>query len=222
MASLKSHKAQDTDTDEAPGAPAAAVYESQSGGVVDVLQGLLEKAESQLADTRKKETASTNSYQMMKQSLEDEIKFAAQDRAEAEKGMAASSEKKSTAEGDLQVTSKELAGDIKAKASLHQDCMAKASAFEAETTSRGEELKALVSAKKLIEEATGGTALGQVSFVQVATIASSQDLHRHEAVRLVRDLAHKGNSDALVQLASRMAAALNSADAFAKAKGLIS
>jgi len=218
----ETHKAQDADTDEAPGAPAGAVYASQSGNVVDVLQDLLEKAESQLAETRKKETVSTNNYEMMKQSLGDEIKFAAQDKAGAEKDIAACSEKKSTAEGDLQVTSKELAEDIKAKASLHQECMAKASAFEAETNSRGEELKALASAKKLIAEATGGAALDQVSFVQVAAIASSRDLHRYEAVRLVRDLAHKEQSNALVQLASKMAAAMNSADAFAKVKGLIS
>merc|ERR1711920_356852 len=38
----------------------------------------------------------------------------------------------------------------------------------------------------------------------------------------VRDLAHKQNSGALMQLASRMAAAMHSSDAFGKVKGLIS
>ena len=45
------------DDDDAPDAPAAAVYTSQSGGVVDTLKDLTEKAESQLAETRKKEVA---------------------------------------------------------------------------------------------------------------------------------------------------------------------
>merc|ERR1740121_1133356 len=83
--------------------------------------------------------------------------------------------------------------------------------------SRGEELEALATAKKLIVEATGGAA----SFLQVS-LASHQDVDRYEAVRLVRDMARKQNSGALVQLASQMAAAMHSTDAFAKIKGLIS
>jgi chromosome segregation ATPase len=217
-------KARDSDEDEAPGAPAGAVYESQGGGIVDTLQDLLDKAESQLADERSKETASRNNYEMLKQSLKDEIRFSNQDLDKAKKGIAGSTEKKSTAEGDLQVTSKELAEDVKAKGSLHQDCMAKASAFQAETNSRGEELKTLAQAKQIIQEATGGAALDQVSFAQLArsSISSGKDLHRYEAVRLVRDLARKQQSSALVQLASQMAAAMHSGDAFEKVKGLIS
>jgi len=57
----------------------------------------------------------------------------------AKEGLAASAEKKSTAEGDLATTSKDLAADIQAKAELHQDCMTKSEDFEAETKSRGEE-----------------------------------------------------------------------------------
>jgi len=216
-----SQKVQDADDDQAPGAPAAAVYESQSGGVVDTLQDLTEKAESQLTETRKKETEALNNYEMLKQSLESEIKYATKDMDEAKKGIAESSEKKSTAEGDLDVTSKELAEDVKAKGTLHQDCMSKATTFESETKSRGEELKALATAKEIIREAT---ALDQVSFVQVARSAlrSGKDLHKYEAVRLIRDLARKQNSGALVQLASQMSAAMRTGDAFGKVKGLIS
>merc|ERR1719183_2357306 len=95
--------------------------------------------------------------------------------------------------------------------------------FEAETKSRGEELKALATAKKIIAEATGGAAEQSYSFVQVS-MSSGADLANFEAVRFVRDLAHKQQSTALAQLASRMAAAMrgNSRDPFAKVKGLIS
>merc|ERR1719491_2260502 len=212
------------DDDEAPGAPAAAVYESQSGGIVDTLQDMTDKAESQLSNLRKKEDADKNNYAMLKQSLEDEIKQAKKEMAEAKKGIAVSSEKKATAEGNLDVTSKELAEDLKAKAALHQDCMSKASAFEAETKSRGEELTALAKAKQIIEEATGGSAgLDQTSFVQLSRskLTSGAELHRYEAVRLVRNLAREQHSGALVQLASQMTAALHSSDAFEKVKGLI-
>merc|ERR1740120_183325 len=73
------------DDDEAPGAPAAEVYESQSGGIVDPLQDLLDKAESQLDETRQKETTARNNYEQLKQSLESEIKYASEDKDGAEK-----------------------------------------------------------------------------------------------------------------------------------------
>merc|ERR1719422_1735697 len=158
-------RAKDSDDDQAPGAPAAAVYESQSGNIVETLQDLSEKAESQLADTRKKETAARHNFEMLKQSLESEGNNAAEDMEGAKKAIAESSEKKATLGGELDVTSKELAADIKVKGSLHVDCLSKASAFEAETKSRGEELKALADAKAIIEKATGG-AFGQLSLVQ--------------------------------------------------------
>jgi len=127
------------------------------------------------------------------------------------------------------VTSKELAEDIKAKAELHQECMTKSEDFEAETKSRGEELKAIAEAKKVIEGTTGGAeaisyGLNQVSFIQAARshLTSSADLRGFEVVRRVRDLARAQNSAALAQLAQRLASAERSgADPFAKVKGLV-
>merc|ERR1712113_287626 len=132
--------------------------------------------------------------------------------------------RKTAAAGDLRVTARDLAADEEAKATLHHNCMTKASTFEAETKSRGEELKALAEAKKVIEEATGGAALAQASFLQTdrSRLTSGADLAGLEVVRLVRDLARKQGSSALTQLASRMSSAMHSRDAFAKIKGLIS
>ena len=70
----------------------------------------------------------------------------------AKKGLAESDETKAAAEGDLAVTTKALNEDVTALAGLHQDCMAEAADFEAETTSRGEELKALAMAKKAVKD----------------------------------------------------------------------
>jgi hypothetical protein len=92
--------AQSADDDDA-GAPDAAVYESHSGGIIDTLEGLHEKAEGQLADARKKETTALHNFEMLKQSLTDSIRFANDDMAESKKGLAEASEKKSAAEGDL-------------------------------------------------------------------------------------------------------------------------
>jgi len=203
-----------SDDDEDAGAPAAAVYKSQSGGIVDTIEELKGKAEDQLDDIRKTETTNKNNYSVLKQTLADQIKFANADMDEAKKGIAGSTEKKATSEGDLEVTKKDLAEDVKAKATLHHDCMSKASEFESETNSRGEELKALATAKKIIIEATS---LAQESFVQLSSQSSN-----YEVVRFVRDLAHKESSTLLAQLASHMASAMHSKDPFGKVKGLIS
>merc|ERR1719428_316253 len=139
---------------------------------------------------------------------------------EAKKSKSESEESKATAEGDLDVTTKDLNNDLSTLGSLHHDCMTKANEFETETTSRGEELKALATAKKIIIEATS---LAQTSFLQIST---KSDLVSFEAVRFVRDLSKKQHSTALAQLASRMDTTIrfaggNKADVFAKIKGLI-
>jgi len=217
-------------SDEEAGAPAAAVYESKSGGIVGTLEGLSEKAEGQLDKARKEESTAAQNYEMLKQSLTDEIKFANSDMDKAKKGQSEAQEKKANAEGDLEVTSKDLAEDQKSKSTLHQDCMAAAEEFELSTKSRGEELGALATAKKVIQESTGGATgqsyglnQAQVSFMQVS---SGAELAKVEAVRFVRDLARKSKSPALAQLASRMSSAVklgaaSGEDPFAKVKGLI-
>merc|ERR1719322_2049072 len=142
-------------------------------------------------------------------------------------GIAESSEKKATAEGELDVTSKSLKSDTDALADLHQTCMTKAQDFEAETKSRGEELKALGVAKKAIADNTAGAAKQSYGFSQVSFVhmSSGTDLASVEAVHYVRKFARKMKSPELAQLASRMSSAVQfgagTNDPFGKVKGLI-
>merc|ERR1719359_44552 len=193
--------------DESLGAPAAQVYKNKSGGIIETMQDLYEKGEAQLEEARKTETKNIQAYQMLAQSLKDEIKYANQDLDKTKKNLATSEEAEATAQGDLDVTSKDLAEDVKDLSTLHQDCMKGAEDFEAETKSRGEELKALATAKKIIVEATSGAQDVSYSFVQTS-MSSGADLANFEAIRLVRDLAQKHKSSALAQLASRMTAVM--------------
>merc|ERR1740130_978421 len=128
------------DSEEESGAPAAAVYKGASGGIVATLEGLTEKAQGQLDAARKAESTAVQNYQMLKQSLTDEIKFANSDMDKAKKGLSESQEKKAVASGDLDVTTKDLAEDVATKSTLHQDCMNAAEEFEVATKNRGEEL----------------------------------------------------------------------------------
>merc|ERR1719478_1689028 len=225
LTALLQNSQESEDGSDSLGAPAAQVYKNKSGGIIETMQDLYEKGEAQLEEARKTETKNIHAYELLAQSLKDEIKYANQDLDKAKKSLAKSEETEAAAQGDLEVTSKDLAEDIKDLASLHQECMTGAEDFEAETKSRGEELKALATAKKIIVEATSGAQDISYSFVQMS-MSSGADLANFEAVRLVRDLAQKHKSPALAQLASRMISAMRGAhgagDIFAKVKGLIS
>jgi len=211
------------------GAPDPAAYKSKSGGIVDVLNDLLADAEGQLEDARKAESNLQNNYEMLKLELEDAMKYGGQEMDKKKKQNAASEETKAEAEGDLEVTNKALAEDIKQLADTHQECMTKATDFEAETASRGEELKAIAEAKKIIMEMTGGAAAQTYSFLQLASsarLSTRADLANFEAVKYVQKLSETMHSAALAQLANRMSAAARMGaaegdDPFAKVKGLI-
>jgi flagellar hook-basal body complex protein FliE len=72
LALVQAHE-EDGDGDAELGAPAASKYNSKSGGIMDVLDDMKEKAEGQLSDLRRAETQAKNSYNMLRQSLEDEL-----------------------------------------------------------------------------------------------------------------------------------------------------
>merc|ERR1719386_398068 len=220
---------QNAQEDSDVGAPDAAVYEGHSGTIIDTLEGLTAKATEQLEDARRAETENIHNFELLKQSLEDEIKFDTKDMEESKANLAASGQAKAEAEGDLSVTEKDLAQDEESLANTNNQCMQKANDYEAEVKSRTEELKALAEAKKALTEMTGGAqdisySLSQVSLLQ---ISSRADMMGSRVVRFIRDLARKQGSTKLAQLASRVASSIrlgdsSSADPFAKVKGLIS
>lgn len=226
----------DTESDGASlGAPDPAAYKHPSASIVTTLEDLLDKAEAQLETARKTEATNARNYQMLKQSLTDEISAGDKDMAETKKNLAASEEAKAVAEGDFSTTDADLKEDITTSSALHQDCTTGAEDFQTETKSRGEELKALTEAKKVLSEAlpaaaqTYGAALDQATFLQISRseLASHTDLVHFEAIRFIRDLARKQNSVELAQLASRMSSVLRygstaGTNPLIKVKGLIS
>merc|ERR1719388_188281 len=108
MAMIQS-KNGDEDLDSELGAPDPAVYKSKSGGIVDTLTDMKDKAEGELSEARKAESNTQHNYDMLKQSLTDEIAAAEHEKKETEDEKADAQETKSVAEGDLVVTEKDLA-----------------------------------------------------------------------------------------------------------------
>merc|ERR1712156_1356960 len=221
--------AQTDQGEEMMGAPAATVYKSQSGGIIDVLEDMKEKAESQLAELRKAEESSQHNYALLKQSLEAQIAADKKDMKAEKAGKAEAEEAKAEATGDLEVTTKELANAEETLATARSTCMKVGADHEMTVNARAEELKVIAEAKKILVETTSGAVEQTYSLLQMAAhsrLHTDADLAQAEVVTLVKRLAHRHHSAALAQLASRVAAefrygASNGDDPFVKVKGLI-
>jgi len=219
----------DEDSDLSFGAPAAAGYKSHGSGIMDVLEDLKEKAESELGDLRKAENNAAHNYDMLKQSLTDQVGADNKDKDDETSAKNAAEETKATAEGDLTNTVKDLADASNALAVANTNCMSVAADHEATVISRNEELKAIGQATKILHD-TSGAAVGQAyGFLQVdsnSQLRTRADLSNAEVVNVVKKLAQKQHSSALAQLASRIEAVVRygssaGEDPFVKIKGMI-
>jgi len=208
------------------GAPDPAAYKSKSGGIVDVLEDMLEKAKAELADAQKAEMNSKFDYEQLKQKLEDAMKFGTKELGETKSAKAAAEEAKAVAENDLAVADKATAEGSKHLSDLQNECMTKATEYEESQHGRQGELTALATAKKILEEKTGGAADREYSFLQISS-STSAGAHakklKDRVVNMLQALATKDDSNAISLLADRVeAASMMGEDPFAKIKGLIS
>mmetsp|Transcript_15606 Transcript_15606/g.43136 ORF Transcript_15606/g.43136 Transcript_15606/m.43136 type:complete len:702 (-) Transcript_15606:69-2174(-) len=228
--------AEGTEEDSELGAPDPQTYGSHTGSIIETMEGLLDKAEAQLEDTRKTEATKKTNYELMKQSLEDKLNTAKRDMDTAKKELAEAGEEKATAEGDLSMTRKDLKESDTELSELHHNCMSKAADFEEEMKSRNEEITAINKAKQVIKDMTAGAVEvtygpsepeAEPTFLQMEADSDSSESADLKAVRLVKRLARKQNSPVLAQLSLRLDSALRSAvasgaDPFEKVKVLIS
>jgi len=208
--------------DDMSGAPAAAAYKNKSGGIIEVLEDMKEKAESQLDDLRKAETTNRHNFDMLKQSLDDEIAADNKDMEQEKEDKSAAAEQKAGAEGELEVTAKELAANKKELETAQSTCMTVASDHEASVRSMQEELKVIAEAEKILKETTGEAEKGTYSFVQTSVSRRSTSKVGH----MIDQLAKKQHSSALAQLSSRVDALYkygqaNGESPFGKVKTLI-
>jgi len=209
------------DADE-PGAPKAANYESKSGGIVDVLEDLKEKAEGELSDLRKAETTAKQNYKLLSGSLKRQLGQDKKSMADEKSAKAQAEEGKATAEGELSTTTKLLANSKEELASTQSACISTAADYEATLAGREEELKDIAVAKKVLVESTGGAESKTYALVQLGESVEASG--GADVVAFVKRLAKKHHSAALAQLASQVAAVAKFSgreDPFAKIKDLI-
>merc|ERR1719253_1859279 len=125
------------------GAPAAAAYENKSGGIVETMEDMLEKAEAQASEQQKAEMTAAHNFQMLKQGLQDAMAQEEKEMAEAKKNKAGAEEAKAEAEGELERTQKAIADNQKQLKDLQHECMTTAEEYEQESHERSDELGAL-------------------------------------------------------------------------------
>jgi hypothetical protein len=220
MALVQSADNSDDDDDE-QGAPAPNSYESHSGGIVDVLNGMKEKAEGELKELRKAESNAVENFNMLKGSLEGQIGADTKDMEEEKSTKAANEEQKATDSGDLAMTEKDLAEAQSSLAKISHDCLQTAADHEATVASREEELKVIATAKKILQETSSGAVSQSYDFLQTnSQMRTRTDLVKSEVLTAVNALARKSHSAALAQLASKMSVVMqyggaNQADVFA-------
>jgi chromosome segregation ATPase len=226
MALVQSADNSDDDDDE-QGAPAPNSYESHSGGIVDVLNGMKEKAEGELKELRKAESNAAQNFNMLKGSLEGQIGADTKDMEEEKSTKAANEEQKATDSGDLAMTEKDLAEAQASLAKISHDCLQTAADHEATVAAREEELKVIATAKKILQETSSGAVSQSYDFLQMnSQMRTRTDLIKTEVLTAVKGLARRSHSAALAQLASKMSVVMqyggaNQDDVFAKIKGLV-
>jgi len=213
---------QDGDDFLSASAPDAAAYESHSGGIIDTLEDMKEKATAMRNDGQKGELNAKHAFAMLAQSLNRSLKVdgKALDQAKGEK--AAATEIKATAEGDLSMTQKVLAENKSGLKLLGEDCQQKAADHEMSFKSRAEELDALTQAHNIISEKTGGATGQAYGFLETK---SSSKIVSDKVVNALKALGKKNNDVSLTQLALRAQAALEMSsgdDVFAKVRNMIS
>eukprot|EP00913_Durusdinium_trenchii_P000747 g697.t1 len=181
-----------------------AAYKSKSGGITEMLEDMMDKSRDELNELRKKETEAKHSFEMLTQSLQDQISFSQQALEKSQKVQAEQSRIKAEASKELEETKVSLAQDEKTLADFKLDCKSEVADYEEGAKSRGLELEALKSAKATLKESSGSKHV--------------------EVVRMVRSLGQQLQDHQLVLLSRRMDSMLRegqSADIFAKIKTMI-
>jgi uncharacterized protein YoxC len=204
-------------------APQASAYEFQSGGVVEMLQNLMDKFMDEKRDLEKDEMGAKHAFDLMMLELKDSISAAESMRGQKAKIKAGREETAASGKGDLAATTSAKAEDTEYLEDLNAQCEQKSNDFQARQQLRTEELEAIQKAIEIISspDVAGNSdkhlSLEQSSFALRASRTSVRvDPTRQEIVAYLQHNANKLNSRNLNLLAEQM-----SADPFAKVKKMI-
>jgi len=208
--------------------PEAAAFESQSDGVMDMMQDLSDKVLEEKSALEKEEMQGQHAFDMTAQMFDQQIKKNSEERADKLSAQKAAEVSSAEAKGELADTTTTKAEDEKYAAELTTLCEQKSSDFEVRQQVRAEELKAIDQAMEIIggDSVSGagskhlpqlvqrrGAALAQL---RSATNSNAQQPLQTAAASLLSMRARQLHSGILSALAVRA-----SADPFVKVRKMI-
>jgi prefoldin subunit 5 len=215
---------QDPEEGLAVSAPEANAYESQSGGIVEMLNKLLDKFIEERTQLEKEEMNAKHAYDMLMQDLKAQIGQAESDRDEKSEFKAETLQAKADAQGDLKDTTTTRDADEKYLADLSATCEQKAGDFEQRQQLRAEEIEAIEKAIEIIgSDSVSGNADKHLpsmvqtgkSFAQLRSV-NSGDENQERVAQFLQEKGQELGSRILSALAVRV-----QADPFAKVKKMI-
>merc|ERR1719335_1179754 len=127
-------------------------YESKSGGIVEKIEEMKEKAEETLTEARSGETKAVNDFDMLAQSLNNGITVASDKISTAKSAAGLTTEELNKAKEDLGTTESSKAADEKALAELKHDCENAAAAWAERQESARAEMAAINKAIEVLSE----------------------------------------------------------------------
>merc|ERR1719238_1078191 len=129
-------------------APEAAGYEFQSGGVVSMLENLLDEFSTKKTELEKSELEAQHGFEQIAQQLTDEVEMASQEIERKTKRRAETEQAKAEAEADLAQTTADRDEDQKYLDDMTALCTQKRADFASREQLRAGEIEAI---KKAIE-----------------------------------------------------------------------
>eukprot|EP00927_Polykrikos_kofoidii_P086225 TRINITY_DN95_c0_g1_i1.p1 TRINITY_DN95_c0_g1~~TRINITY_DN95_c0_g1_i1.p1 ORF type:complete len:708 (+),score=189.60 TRINITY_DN95_c0_g1_i1:80-2125(+) len=131
-------------------APEAYGYQFQSGGVVDMLEKLADKFDTERRELQKEEMSAQHAFEVIRQQLTDNVENAEHEISKKTELRSEAQEAKAEAEGDLAQTTKDRDEDQKYADDAAALCEQKSRDFESRQKLRGEEIVALAKAIEII------------------------------------------------------------------------
>jgi len=208
------------------GGPAVAAYESQSGGIVEMLEGLLKKFKGELAGVEEAESNQAHYYSLEMIHLSDTIAHCNQDRDEKASMKAQRASESGAAQGKLAATKAALAEDEALTAEIGATYEAKSAQYAENQKVRTAELEAIAKAIEIIADPSVAGAASEhlPAMLQVSKpamllqlgSASKRAVAKERAVALLRKSAQSLSSTTLADAANQL-----SANPFAKVVDMI-
>jgi hypothetical protein len=199
-------------------APEANAYEFQSGGIITMLKGLLDKFRAQLTQCEKEEMNSQYAYDMIKQDLRDSIENAEKDSEEKTALKELKTAQAAEATKQLGATKEMKAANEKSLADTTTECSEKDMSYQEKQNLRTQEIEAINKAIEILDspEVLGNAETylelvqqGKAKALALIQAAGSRAVTKSEGVRskLRRFLMEEGQrlrSQQLVLLAQQL------------------